>query len=358
MRHQPRELRGDVVDHLLRRPRVLQLAQRGGVLGRAPSPACAATSLRDQRQPRRGLRRRAARTPRRRSAAGRRGRRGRARRSTICSRSSSGAAERHVGDRHLLQVGDVLLEVLQRARGSAARPAGAGRRGACAAATSGSSKTSISTCVAVVDQRRKADQRLRRRLRTSISSGSSPKVQAVYCSAAGGAYGSQRAACARRLAAAFAACPARRSRRSRSAAGRSALRRAWRRRPPSAPPAPGTPSAPGRPARPSAPRRLRPMPSWRPCSSTTRKFMNRCGGSCLELEVVALHGELGAFAHVPCSSASSRPPCANGASAHELVGVVRQRHQPRARPLVQALHERQHLVLQQCRAPATRSVPR
>ena len=48
-----------------------------------------------------------------------------------------------------------------------------------AAATSGSSKTSISTRVAAVDQRREADQHLAAPRRSSISSGSSPKVQAV-----------------------------------------------------------------------------------------------------------------------------------------------------------------------------------
>jgi hypothetical protein len=77
----------------------------------------------------------------------------------------------------LVQLGDVLLQVLQRlaicSATSRRRPA------RCwAAATSGSSKTSISTCVAAVDQRRKADQHLAA-LRSSISSGSSPKVQAV-----------------------------------------------------------------------------------------------------------------------------------------------------------------------------------
>ena len=80
--------------------------------------------------------------------------------STICSRSSSGRAERQVGHRHLLQVGHVLLERTSARRGSAARPAGAGRRDAWRAATLGLVEDLDLDVRALVDQRREADQRL------------------------------------------------------------------------------------------------------------------------------------------------------------------------------------------------------
>ena len=196
-------------------------------------------------------------------------------------------AQRHEGGRHLLQVGDVLLQVLQRLADLQRHQAAQTRRGACAAATSGSSKTSISTWLAVVDQRRKADQRL----------AASAHFHQL------GQFAEGPRGVARRCGRCAPAPCAAAGEQCGDVAGSLCRHRACGRRPVRAPapastrPAPGTQCAPARPSSAFSDARWRPMPSWRPCSSTTRKFMNRCGASVLELEVVALHGELGALAH-------------------------------------------------------------
>ena len=87
------------------------------------------------------------------------------------------------------------------------------------------------------------------------------------------------------------------------------------------------------------------MPSCRPCSSTMRKFINRCGCSCSSLKSLRCTASC-VRSRTAFSSASSSAPCAKGVLGDELVGIGRQRHQPRARPLVQRLQQRQHLVLQ------------
>ncbi len=110
---------------------------------------------------------------------------------------------------------------------------------------------------------------------------------------------------------------------------------------PSSPPAPGTPRAPARPAPPSAPPRLRPMPSWRPCSSTTRKFMNRCAGSMSSLKSARLTSRL-VSSRTTFSSASVSEPLpefARRAAGRQPRRRLRQRHEARARPLRQALQQ-------------------
>ena len=96
-----------------------------------------------------------------------------------------GAAERHVGHRHLLQVGDVLLQVLQRVPELQRERAGAGRRGASPRRRRARRRPRSSTCVARSISAGKPISVWPPR-RTSISSGSSPKVQAVYAAPAAG----------------------------------------------------------------------------------------------------------------------------------------------------------------------------
>ncbi len=108
------------------------------------------------------------------------------------------------------------------------------------------------------------------------------------------------------------------ARRGRRPALAGAARPRRRRAAASAPPAPGTPPRAWAPSSAFSAARLRPMPSWRPCSSTTRKFMNRCGGSMSSLKSARLHVELGALAHAPRAARRSAPPSAERrASAHE-----------------------------------------
>ena len=68
----------------------------------------------------------------------------------------------------------------------------------------------------------------------------------------------------------------------------------------------------------------------------------------LQLEIVALHGDLRALAHRLQQHVEQAALRKRHAGA-ELGGIVRQRQQPRARPLVQALHERLHLARQHAR---------
>ena len=89
------------------------------------------------------------------------------------------------------------------------------------------------------------------------------------------------------------------------------------------------------------------MPSWRPCSSTTRKFMNRCGASCSSLKSARCTASC-VRSRTTLSSTSSSSPCANGRQLDELGHRVGQRHQARARLLRQALQQRLHLVLAAC----------
>ncbi len=68
----------------------------------------------------------------------------------------------------------------------------------------------------------------------------------------------------------------------------------------------------------------------------------------LQLEIVALHRDLRALAY-RLQQRVEQPALREGHAGAELGGVVGQGHQPRARPLVQALHQRQHLVRQHAR---------
>ena len=112
--HQPAELRGDVVPDLLRRPRILQLAHRSGVFQQDRAGA-ACHFVRDQRQAP------AAVLDRPREGGGIGGH-GIGEEGTVechvddlvAQLVRTAVADEQVGDAHLLQVGDVLLEVLQR----------------------------------------------------------------------------------------------------------------------------------------------------------------------------------------------------------------------------------------------------
>ena len=72
-------------------------------------------------------------------------------------------------------------------------------------------------------------------------------------------------------------------------------------------------------------------------------------GHLLELEVGTPDVELGALAHRlqhPLDEAAFAEGAIRLHAGHHFLGELGQRHQPRARALVQALDEREHLVLQ------------
>ncbi len=247
-------------------------------------------------------------------------------------------AQAHVGSGHLLQVGDVLFQVLQRLldlqRHQPAQP-GAVLRGRHLGLVE---DLDLDT-VAAVHQRREADQLCAPR-RISISSGSSPKLHVVW-RAASTACVARGASCALTPRTGPSAGAAGNG----AAAGSFKAASAWkavRARPPS-----------------SALRvaRLRPVPSCRPCSSTMRKFINRCGCSCSSLKSLRCTASC-VRSRTAFSSASSSAPCAKGVPATNSIGIGRQRHQPRARPLVQRLQQRSAPCPSACRAPAIRSAPR
>ena len=89
--------------------------------------------------------------------------------------------------------------------------------------------------------------------------------------------------------------------------------------------------APARPARPSAPPGCARMPSCRPCSSTTRKFISRCGASVSSLKSLRCTCELGALAHALSAARRAGCPARTRARRRTSCGVLRQRHEPRAR---------------------------
>ena len=214
-----------------------------------------------------------------------------------------------------------------------------------AAATSGSSKTSISTCVALVDQRREADQRL--------AALADLHQLGQLAEGPGGV--------ARRLG---------RRRPARGAGVAASPRRDWRFAAPAS-------AGAGRRRRRQLQRRqrlerrarlaaefgLQRWPGGGPCRAGGRARRRRGSSSAgaaaaVQLEVVALHRELGALAHRLQQRVDQRALRERACAATELVGIVGQRHQARARPLVQALAAAPAPCPSACRAPAIRSAPR
>ena len=183
LRHQARELRRDVVGDLLRRrARPSACAARRRARQDRAARCARPRSRSASAAPRPSSRRRANAAASVGSGSARKARSSAT--STICSRSSSALPQRHVGDRHLLQVGDVLLEVLERVRDlqrDQAPQAGAVLARGDIGLVEHLDLDVRAACRSAPESRPATG----RRLRISISSGSSPKVQAVYCGAAG-----------------------------------------------------------------------------------------------------------------------------------------------------------------------------
>ncbi len=105
----------------------------------------------------------------------------------------------------------------------------------------------------------------------------------------------------------------------------------------------------GRRVRPSAPPRLRPMPELAAVLVDDAEVHEQVRRQLVELEVGALARRAAVLGRARSSAArrpASRPMCDGLAVRRRLGDELGQRHQPRARPLVQALQQRVHLVLQ------------